>query len=181
MQVRIRTAAVVMCAAFATLWCFRSPAKDDFAPKRIPISAEEIRTRYVVIGPLGRPLGEVLTVDARVVPYIGKGEHAMLRIYSVNGAKLPEPIEMAFSIWTWANVKHLEVNRGCRLRIFQDGGFTGVPDQVMQETVPIQNHGYGYGFSTKAIVINSLTPSAAEKQPLPEPGAELGKLPVGPP
>jgi hypothetical protein len=122
--------------------------------KKIAITADDLNGRYVVHGPLGVPLGEVITIVAEAVEHIGKGETEVLKVISVNGKALKGPVEMPYSIWPWAGFKKFENRKTYQLRVFQDGGFDGVPLQAMKETVSVQSH--GYMFSTRLIVIRSL-------------------------
>jgi hypothetical protein len=125
------------------------PLPDD---KKIAITADELNGRYVVHGPLGVPLGEVITIVAEAVEHIGKGETKVLKVVSVNGKALKAPVEMPYSVWP--GFKKFESRKTYQLRVFQDGGFDGVPLQAMEETGPVQSH--GYMFTTRLTVIRTL-------------------------
>ena len=74
-------------------------AQEETTPLRkqvpkTPISADDLNRRFVVIGPLGIPLGEVATVDGTAVVNQGKGASDLLQVTSVNGKALSKPVTM---------------------------------------------------------------------------------------
>src|SRR5262249_7278654 len=139
-------------AAIAIFWCCFSVAQDEQPSTLIPISASDIGKKYVVIGPLGKPLGQLMNVEAEAVSYPRKGDSHLLRILSIDGKNLSEPVEMPFAFLR-ANIERLDVGHRCKLRIFQDGGFVGYSNELLREIGPAQTS--GYHFRTKAVVIKS--------------------------
>jgi hypothetical protein len=131
-------------------------------PAKVAIRAEDLNTRYEVYGPLGVPLGQVVTVVAEPFELNAKGDTVLIRVFTVDGRALGQPVDLPYEIWPWANIKSLVDNRRYELRAFQDGGFSGVPDQVMRETVYVQTG--AYRFRTKLVVANSITPPTAVEQ-----------------
>jgi len=136
-----------------------SPAASPFAaqeiPKRIPVPTEVLNTTHQLVGPLGVPLGEIVTITVTVSeePMKGMHDHYVV-VSSINGARLPQPKEMPAKLWQWGNVKQLVPGQQLTLRVYQDGGMIGVPPQVMQETVYIQTS--AHVFSTWLVVINAV-------------------------
>jgi len=117
------------------------------------ISADDINRRFVVIGPLGIPIGEVATVDGTTVINQGKGAPLLFQVTSVNGRALSKPVTMPYRIWPWSGLNKLDAQSRCRLRVFQDGGFAGVPLQAMKETTYVQTH--AYHFVTSLVVVRN--------------------------
>ncbi len=89
-----------------------------------------------------------------MVPSKTKTYATMLEVRSVDGAKLEKPIMMPYKIFPFGNVKRLEKGKDYTLRIYQTGGYEGIPAQAMKETTEVQTQ--GFGFATKIVVIRSL-------------------------
>ncbi len=144
---------------------FACAQKVPTTPKQVPkirISADDLNRKYVVIGPLGIPLGEVVTVDGIAVINQGKGATHLFQVTSVNGKTLNKPLTMPYRIWPWADLKKLDAQSRYRLRVFQDGGFAGVPEQAMKETTYVQTH--AYCFVTSLVVVrNAIAPAREDK------------------
>ncbi|MEK6249244.1 MAG: hypothetical protein N2C12_13765, partial [Planctomycetales bacterium] len=122
-------------------------------PSRKVISSDDLNHRLVVIGPLGVPLGEMTTIEGTAVINPGKGASNLFEITSVNGRGLSKPITMSYRIWPWSDVKKLDAKARYRLRVYQDGGFAGVPAQAMKETTYVQTH--AYNFVTSLVVVRN--------------------------
>ena len=140
-------------------------AQEETTPLRkqvpkTPISADDLNRRFVVIGPLGIPLGEVATVDGTAVVNQGKGASDLLQVTSVNGKALSKPVTMPYRIWPWSDLKKLDAQSRYRLRVYQDGGFAGVPDQAMKETTYVQTH--AYSFVTSLVVVRNAKAVSAQ-------------------
>jgi len=107
--------------------------QDDGTKKRISVS--DLRSNYEMIGPLGEPIGKLLTVkancDNRPRKHGGKG--SVLVVQNLNGKQLREPITISYSITHWANTDHLRHGETYTLRGYQDATFRGVPGAVLDE------------------------------------------------
>jgi hypothetical protein len=144
---------LIATAVIVTACCCQAAAQDG--AKRAAIESKNLASgRYVVIGPLGAPLGEVISVSVEAVRREGKGDNELLRVWRIAGKKLREPIEMPYSFWPWAGIESLEEGKLHEIRPYQHGEFSGVPAQVMKETVAVQSH--GYTFVTELVVVRSL-------------------------
>ncbi len=88
-------------------------------PKTITI--EQLSDDYVIIGDLGKPIYETLTLEIQVDD-AHKGESGeMASIYSVNGVQLARPERMN---WQWCKTEHqtkLAKNKRYTVRAYQDG------------------------------------------------------------
>jgi hypothetical protein len=158
---------VRIIVAFALLGMFplnlKAQAKTAPLPdaSKTAITAAELIDKYVVIGPLGHPLGEVISIEGIAVENQGKGERELIEVLAVEGNSLERPIRMSYSIWPWGDIKSLETGKRYSLRVYQDGGFSGVPSQVMEETVGVQTR--GYGFITNLVVVRSVRDEKREQ------------------
>lgn len=132
------------------------PAPPGAAKKpRTPVSTETLNTTHELIGPLGKPLGEVVTVTATVAnkPFKDPFDD-YVTVFSVNGVQLQHPLKMPAKLWPWANIKELKPGQEFTLRAYQDGGMIGVPQQVMNETVAVQT--VDHAFRTWLVIINEV-------------------------
>ena len=146
-------------------------AKPSEEGKQLPktaISADDINRRFVVIGPLGLPLGEVATVDGTAIINEGKGALHQFQVISVNDRGLESPVTLPYRIWRSRDLKKLDPQRRYRLRVYQDGRFAGVPEQAMKETGYPQSH--SYCFVTSLVVLRDASVAAT---PPPTPNTNL--------
>ena len=67
---------------------------------------------------------------------------------------------MPYRIWPWSDLKKLDAQSRYRLRVYQDGGFAGVPDQAMKETTYVQTH--AYSFVTSLVVVRNAKAVSAQ-------------------
>lgn len=113
-----------------------SAAEDE---KRIPVTTESLNTTHQLIGPLGRPVGEVFTVDLQVSDERDKGlfKH-YVTVTAIDLKPLKQPIVMPARLWNWSDIKKLAKGQHHRVRVYQDAGMVGHPDAAMRETVYIQ-------------------------------------------
>jgi hypothetical protein len=122
--------------------------------QRTPVYTETLNDTHELIGPLGKPLGEVLTVLGKVEEIPQKAQEHFLTVTEVNGTPLRQAKQLPARLWPWANIKDLRPGQQLRLRVYQDGGMVGVPHQAMAETVFIQTQ--GHGFATWLVVIGEV-------------------------
>jgi hypothetical protein len=123
--------------------------------QRTPVYTETLNSTHELIGPLGEPLGEVVTIIAKVQEKHSKGAFEdYVTVTNVNGTALEQPKQMPARLWQWANIKELKPGQQLVLRAYQDGGMIGTPPQAMKETVFVQTQ--AYGFVTWLQVINEV-------------------------
>ncbi|MCP4130132.1 MAG: hypothetical protein GY754_03845 [bacterium] len=134
------TAIVLVSMAFTFFVC------GDSTMTTAKSSASGLNPASEIIGPLGKPLGEVITITATVQPDPGKGRANWLKITKVNGKALSKAVTMHYTIFQWAAIKKLTVNKTYTLRVYQDGGMIGIPHQAMKETVFVQTEDYHFAY-----------------------------------
>jgi hypothetical protein len=123
--------------------------------QRIPVYTDTLNSTHELVGPLGKPLGEVVTLTAKVEAKHLKGAFEdYVTVTDVNGTALQEPKKLPVRRWPWANTKELKVGQQLHLRAYQDGGMIGTPLQAMKETVFVQTQ--DYIFMTWLVVINEV-------------------------
>jgi len=140
-------------AALAAISSLAAPP-DPPLPARAPVATDLLNTTHELVGPLGQPLGEVLTVTVKVEKVTAKDVSHWLLVTGVNGQPLNPALRMTAEVWPWANVKDKDLPAGAelKLRVFQDGGMIGTPAKVMSETgVVIATR--AYAFQTWLVVI----------------------------
>jgi len=107
--------------------------------KRIPVTTESLNNTHQLIGPLGRPVGEVFTVDLRVTEKRDKGYFEdYVTVTAIDLKPLKKPILMPARLWNWSDIKKLVRDQRHRVRVYQDAGMVGHPDAALRETVSIQ-------------------------------------------
>src|SRR3954462_5881024 len=116
-----------------------------------PTSARPIRVADIrengVVGLLGRPLGTMVTVSgvAMANDRHRKGDDSepmFLRITSVDGARLPAPVDFAFrKAHDVVDVPEPMVGKPFTYRGFETGQFEGVP---LDYGAPWQTRGFGF-------------------------------------
>jgi hypothetical protein len=120
-----------------------------------PIRSGDLNGRYHIVGPLGPKLGEVLTVEARLIKLEDrKGTPRRLEVTSVNGKALAAPVRLGYELFQWAQVKSLDEGKAYRLRVYQHGVMSGIPHQAMKETVFVATT--EYAFKVVLVVLRAL-------------------------
>lgn len=119
-----------------------------------PVYTESLDRTHVLIGPLGRPLGEMLSIAAVVDERVDSKDwfHNYVSVTQVNGVPLARPVRMPAQLWQWGNLKELKPGERLKLRVYQTGAMMGVPDQAMRETVYVQTS--AHSFVTWLVVVN---------------------------
>lgn len=128
-------------------------SKPEKQVERVAIDAYDLNTHYEVRGPLGVGLGKVITVKCKRVDSRMKGEPDSLKVTAVDGVALKSAVNLPYSTLPWNPIK-LEVNGQYELRVYQTGGFDGIPSQAMKETNVVQSR--RYGFHVYLVVVKSV-------------------------
>ena len=120
-------------------------ADEKQTQKRIPVSTDSLTTTHELIGPLGRPVGEVFTVDLMVHEKRDKGYFEdYVEVTTVDSKPLTKPVIMPARLWQWSGIKSLSEHRRYRVRVYQDAGMMGVPHQAMRETTSVQTTSHAF-------------------------------------
>ena len=119
----------------------------------VVIDAKDLNTRYEIRGPLGVRLGKVVMITAKRVDSRAKADADVLEVAAVNGTPLKSPVTLPYQTLPWSPVE-LDMNGQYELRVYQDGGFSGIPDEAMKETGPVQTR--KYGFAVHLVVLRSV-------------------------
>lgn len=90
-----------------------------------------------IVGSLGSFLGEIITVEGividgsrrRIKSETGK---TLLKVVTVNGKKLEEPVIIPFSIFKWTDVKMPKVNDPFTFIGYESGEMAGIPQKAFQ-------------------------------------------------
>jgi len=150
-----------LCILSALCVSFTQPPEKlkEEAKPRVPVYTDSLHTTHELIGPLGKPLGEVLTVTGTVRREEDtKQQLIYIEITELNGVAMKMPVKMYAHPWQWSNsIKELKPGQRMTVRAYQDGGMRGHPDQAMMETTFIQTT--GFGFSTWLVVLKEVPAS----------------------
>ena len=135
--------------------------------RRIPVFVESLDKTHELIGPLGRPLSEMMTVVMTVDQPELKGHfHDFVTVTTVNGHVLRKPVSIPIRMWTFGNLVERPLREGgdyqwkfkpgdtLSVRAYQDGAMVGVPEQAMKETVVIQTQ--AHRFETSLVPVNEV-------------------------
>ena len=137
------------------------PARTAERPETTVINADELNTKYEVRGPLGVPLGEIVTVRGQTVRNLRKSPGNLFQVNAVNGRPLRQPVTM----W-YVFMGELAFGKEYELRAYQTGKFQGdysIPkqdperEQATAQTVP-------FGFVTSLVVFERLKPDEPSRQ-----------------
>ena len=145
-----RSTAVLVVLAGLVL----SPAFGQNKPAPKTISVSELQGGSEIIGLLGLPLGEVVSIKGRIVQSNSKSGEQLVEIVEIDGKPVSGILQLRYSIWEWGNIgrESLPLNQILRLRVYETGGMIGVPLEAMKETTFVQTE--GWGFSTSLVLLN---------------------------
>ena len=164
----------VVCVAIGALICGVFCYSDVFTGepiRRIPVFVESLATTHELIGPLGRPLSEMMTVVMTVDQPELKGEfHDFVTVTTVNGFILRKPVSIPIRMWMFgSNLVESKPSREgevgdyrwkfkpgdtITVRAYQDGAMVGLPEQAMKETVFAQTQ--AHRFETWLVPVNEV-------------------------
>lgn len=113
--------------------------------QRIAVTTSSLNTTHQLIGPLGRPVGEVFTVDMVVTEKRDKGLFEdYVTVTSIEGKALQPPVSMPARLWRWSGIEKLSKGTHYHVRVYQDAGMIGHPDAALKETTGIQTMGHTF-------------------------------------
>jgi hypothetical protein len=145
---------MILIAMQSSVASAAEPTPTGEPSRKTVIDARELGARYQILGPLGAPLGAVVTIVATRMESHSKDAPDLLRVASMGGKRLHPPVTMCYKTLPWIGMKPLERNKEYELRAYQDGGFTGIPAAAMKETATVQTP--SYGFTTHLVILKIL-------------------------
>jgi len=127
------------------------------APGEAPLTLREIQARGIE-GRLGLKLGTVLQVAGEVVPNTSRkkaeaGDPFFLRITTVNGTPLKQPVEYRFLSHPLANVPQPKIGDTFRFAGYETGAYTGSPDHEFDYIPAYQTT--GFAFNTEFLILKA--------------------------
>ena len=135
----MRATSICLLAATALLLAPRSACAQTAPGTPAPVYAVDLERGTPIVGLLGVHLGELTWIKARIVGSRSKSEDRIAEVLEINGHRLSEPIDLAFSVWEWGNLSSRELPVGAvmSLRVYETGGMVGVPRAALEETVMV--------------------------------------------
>jgi len=126
--------------------------QDKAAPKTV--SALDLQSGTQIVGLLGVPLGELVSIRGKIVEPNTKGGGTLLEIVEVDGTALSGILQMKYRVWEWGNIGQasLPVGQILKFRVYETGGMVGIPTEAMKETTFVQTEGWGFG--TSLVLVN---------------------------
>jgi len=122
-----------------------------------PIHVSQLN-RSKVIGSLGRPLGEVVTIegiaaDGDYTRRKAETDEILLRVQAVNGNSLKR--EAIFNFHPFEGTELKKPSAGMRFRYvgYETGGFSGVPEAAFAYVPRVATS--GYYFSTSFVILRN--------------------------
>jgi hypothetical protein len=119
--------------------------------EKTPLPWNDLNTKYSIIGSLGYPLGDLVTIECTSRKEATKGDSQWIEITAVNGKQLTESVKATYSFLIWSKIKGLEANKSYRLLVYENGLMKGLPEAVLKEIGEVQTQ--DYHFSTNLIVV----------------------------
>ena len=116
--------------------------------------------RSKVIGSLGRPLGEVVTIEGIVADgdYTRRNADAgetLLRVQTVNGRVLKREAVFHFRPFEGADMKKPTAGMKFKYVGYETGGFSGMPDKAFDYVPRVATD--GYYFSTSLVILRDVS------------------------
>ena len=142
---------IAVCVVLAGLVLSSAFGQGRPAPKTI--SAAELQSGSQIIGLLGFPLGELVSIKGRIVEPNTRGGGQLVDVVEINGKTVPGMLQLRYSVWEWGNISQgpLPLDQILRLRVYETGGMIGIPIEAMRETTFVQIE--GWGFSTSLVLL----------------------------
>jgi hypothetical protein len=136
----------------------RPLAQATALPMKTRISASDIGNRVLIVGLLGYPLGEPVTIEGDLP---SKGGRMRLTVTSVNGKQLDTPVRFAdpdvSPVFCREEVQGpaREVGDVWELRGIEIGRYRGIPAKVIEEVFPprsmVPQMSHTFGFYTQIL------------------------------
>ena len=155
MQPRLLRVVVVLIAvvsvgfAVARLSADEQKKSSDSLSQRRPLKKRQVAVAELdksieLVGLLGKPLGEYMTIEA-VYFTQSKGLHDWLRVTVIDGVGAKAAIEIHLS-----GIKKddgaLEAGKTYRIRGYESGGYIGIPEDIEKEQGAILMQAYKFHF-----------------------------------
>jgi hypothetical protein len=142
---------IAVSVGFIALAAFAS-GQDKRALKTV--SASELQSGTQIVGLLGVPLGQLVTIRGKIVESNTKSGGREVVVEEVDGKRLSEMLQMKYSVWEWGNIGSapLPIDQILKLRVYETGGMVGIPIEAMKETAFVQTEGWGFG--TSLVLLN---------------------------
>lgn len=118
------------------------------------VRASDLHSKIAIIGPLGKPLGQLMTLSGSIVRTRTKGDPTLFRVTHLEGKALGSPIELPYSVPAWLSIKTLKTARTLTLRAYQTGAMVGIPHDAMKETVFVQTT--SFTFRTELVLLKEV-------------------------
>jgi hypothetical protein len=122
-------------------------------PSHQAVLASDLENGLQIIGLLGVPLGQLVSIRARIVPSDSKEAEQYVEVLDVSDKRLSEPLKLTFSVREWGNLSGnvLPLYKVMSLRVYETGGMVGVPQNAMKETAYVGS--VGWGFRTSVVIL----------------------------
>lgn len=107
---------------------------------RIPVTTASLEDTHQLIGPLGKPIGEVFVADLTVTSQNIKGYFEdYVTVTAIDRKPLQKPIEIPARLWGWSDIEKLVKDHHYQVKVYQDFGTVGYPEAAQSETeIPLQ-------------------------------------------
>ncbi|MBN1412529.1 MAG: hypothetical protein JW969_16900 [Spirochaetales bacterium] len=99
------------------------------------ISHSELNANTKITGLLGRPLGEIITVEGKTIESSeSKSDEGkiFLVVSSVNGKKLKSTERIPLQFFSWAEVTIPKAGRNVKYTGYETGAYTGIPYEAFK-------------------------------------------------
>lgn len=120
------------------------------------ITPQELHRNFIVVGSLGRPANEVMTLDIEIVDGALKGEGGdVVHVWKINGQALRQPVRIEYRIWQHAvAIPKMVPKQLYEVRAFEDLCYdSGLPTAAYQENNAPVPQAAGAGFASHLNII----------------------------
>jgi hypothetical protein len=104
-----------------------------------------------ITGSLGKPLGEIVTIEGKVVdnnPRLRENEgKILLNVIHVNNEKLKNPITLEFKKLAWVNIPDPQIGKNFKFIGYETGEMQGIPDKAFNYISRVATSGFSFKLS----------------------------------
>lgn len=111
------------------------------------IHYSKLHYKTKIEGSLGKPLGEIITIKAGLLPEEEKRSRsdedvALLKVTEVNGSRLDKPVKIRFERFAFDSSAEIKPGKSYRIIGYETGGMTGIPEEAFDHMLPVSTGGY---------------------------------------
>ncbi len=123
----------VISIACAMCVLISSSSYSKSSNRKASISYIKLNSDYSIIGPLGTELGKAMELEVEKIKLNVKSDPPVLKVLAINGKKLEKAVICKYRMLIVED--KFEYHRTYTIKAYQDGYFTGTPNEVLKEVM----------------------------------------------